>query len=190
MKRYDTFCLVLTTFVFTAVVQAADVKTDYDHQANFANYHTYSWGQVKTHDPLYVRRVKADINRDLQAKGWQLVPSGGAATVVATGSVKNEQDLETTYNNMGGGWGGGWGWGGWDSGFGGGGFGEADTTTTNQPVGHLVVDIFDSSTHKLLFRSIADDDVSNKTSKNTKNLSKDVDKMFKDFPPQAKASTN
>ena len=131
MKRYSALCLVLFISSFAAVAQAADVKTDYDHQADFTQYHTYSWGTVKTSNPLYASRVKAEINKDLQAKGWQLMPSGGAATLVATGNVKNEQELETTYDNMGGG------------------FGEANTTTTNQPVGHLVVDVFDSSNHKL-----------------------------------------
>ena len=179
--------LAVTVCTLVPMVQAADVKTDYDHSANFANYHTYSWGQVKTSNPLYVDRVKADVDRDLQAKGWQAVPSGGAATIVATGSVKNEQELETTYDSMGGGWGGGWGWGGFGSGFGGGGFGEANTTTTNQPVSHLVVDIFDSSTHKLLFRGISDNDLSNKATNNSKSLGKDIDKMFKDFPPKAKS---
>ena len=186
MKRFITVCVALVTSTFATIALASDVKTDYDHQADFAKYHTYSWGAVKTNNPLNVNRLKAEVDKDLQAKGWQSVASGGSTIIVATGSVKNEQQLETTYDDMGGGWGGGWGWGRFGGGFGGGGFGEANTTTTEQPVGHLVVDVFDSSDKKLLFRGIADNDLSTKASKNTKTLDQDLDKMFKNFPPEAK----
>ena len=173
---------------------AASVRTDYDHSANFANYKTYSWGAVTTANPLNEARVKAAVDADLQADGWQLMPLGGAATIIATGTVKNEQELETMYDGMGGGYGlgGGWGWGGgWGGGFGGGygagGFGEATTTTQNQRVGHLVVDIFTTSDHKLLFRGVADNDLGQNSSKNTKNLNKDVADILKKLPKSAKS---
>lgn len=92
------------------------------------------------------------------------------------------------YNGMGGGWGGGWGFGGFGGfggGFGMGGFGDATTTEEDQRVGHLVVDIFDASSHKLLFRGVADDDLSNNSDKNTKSLNKDISDMLKRFPPKS-----
>ncbi len=190
MNRNMLLCFALTPCISCAAAWAADVKTDFDHSVNFSQYHTYSWGPVKTSDPLNEHRVRAQVNRDLQAKGWQMVPSGGNATIVVSGNVKNEQELETMYNGMGGGmggWGGGWGWGGWGDGWGNGGFVDATTTTTQQPVGHLVLDIFATTDHKLLFRGIADGDVHNNSSKNTKTLDKDINKMFKDFPPKSKS---
>ena len=186
MNRTLIPALTVLCLAAAPLARAADVKTDYDHSANFSQYHTYSWGDVKTDDPLYVNRIKDEVNRDLQAKGWQMVPSGGSAMVFANGSVKNEQEIETYYNNLGGGWGRGFGFRGFGGGFGGGGFGEATSNTVNQPVGHLVLDIFDSSNHNLLFRGIADNDLSNKSDKNTKNLDKNIDKMFKAFPPAPK----
>jgi len=186
MNHRTTLSLAAALFFSASLAHAADVRTDYDHKANFEIYHTYSWGTVKTANPFYVDRIKQAVDKDLQAKGWRMVPQGGNATVFATGSVKNEQEVETMYNNVGGGWGGGWGWGGW-GGFGDGGLGEANSTTVQQPVGHLVLDIFDSSNHQLLFRGISNSDLSKHASKNTKNLDKDVDKMFKDFPPKGKA---
>ncbi len=186
MKRILTLSLTALCLSAAPMAHAADVKTDYDHSANFSQYHTYSWGDVKTSDPLYVSRIKDAVNKDLQAKGWQMVPSGGGAMVFANGSIKNEQEVETYYNNLGGGWGNGFGFRGFGGGFGGGGFGEATSNTVNQPIGHLVIDVFDSSNHNLLFRGISDDNLSNKADKNTKNLDKDVDKMFKNFPPQSK----
>ena len=58
-----------------------NVRTDYDHQVNFSQYHTYLWGQVKTSDPFYVGRIQQAVNSQLQAKGWQMVPSGGSVTI-------------------------------------------------------------------------------------------------------------
>jgi hypothetical protein len=183
MKHHTVLSLTAALLLSGTFSQASNVRTDYDHGANFLNHHTYSWGSVKASNPLNEDRVKAAIEKDLQAKGWQLVASGGNATVFATDNVKSEREAETMYDGIGGGWGWG-GWGGFGGGFGMGGFGEANTTEENQRVGHLVVDIFDVSSHHLLFRGVADDDLSNKASKNTKNLDKDVNDMFKKFPPK------
>lgn len=188
MKYHAVLSLTAALLFSGTLVQATNVRTDYDHGANLSSYHTYSWGLVKTSNPLNEDRVKAAVDKDLQAKGWQLMPSGGKATVFATGNVKNEQEAETMYDGMGGGWGGGWGYGGFGGfggGFGMGGFGESTTTEEDQRVGHLIVDIFDASSHHLLFRGVADDDLSNKASKNTKNLDKDINSMFKKFPPKS-----
>src|ERR1700733_3567118 len=59
---------------------AGNVRTDYDHSANFSQYNSYSWGKVKTSNPFYVTRIQQAVNQQLQAKGWQLMPSGGAVT--------------------------------------------------------------------------------------------------------------
>ncbi len=182
--RWTLALSAVVLFLFSGFAQADTIKTDYDHNANFSQIHTYSWGQVKTSDPFYVDRIKQAVDKQLQSKGWQLVPEGGQAVVFAMGNVKNEQEVETNYNGFGPGWGGGWGWGGW--GWRGGGFGDTTTSTVNQPVGSLVIDIFDSN-KKLLYRGITTRDVSNKSKKNTEALNKDIGKMFKDFPPKAKS---
>ena len=181
MKR-TTLVLAATLLASAVSASAADVRTDYDHNANFESYHTYSWGDVKTDNPLYVDRIKSAVDKDLQAKGWQLVPSGGSTTVFANGNVQNEQQVETYYNNFGGGWGRGWGFRGFGTGSG---FGEATSTTTQQPIGHLVIDVFDGTSHQLLFRGMSDNAISKNSDKNTRNLEKDVDKMFKNFPPKS-----
>jgi len=50
-------------------------------------------------------------------------------------------------------------------------------------VGTLVVDIFDKTGKNLLWRGVAQDELSDKTDKNVKKLGKASDKLFKDFPP-------
>jgi Domain of unknown function (DUF4136) len=190
MKRGLHLVLAGALLLGSSVVALGDnVRTDYDHQANFSQYHTYSWGKVQAADPFYVSRIQQAVNTQLQAKGWQVVPSGGSVTIFANDNLHNQQETQTMYDNLGGGWGGGWGagwgWGGWGWGGGwGSGVGEATTTTTNQPVSNLVIDLFDASTKKLLWRGLATEDLSSNAQKNTKALDGDVAKMFKGFPPK------
>jgi Domain of unknown function (DUF4136) len=163
-----------------------NVRTDYNHQTNFSQYHTYSWGKVQTADPFYVARIKQAVDKQLQSKGWQLTPSGGSVTVFATDNLHNQKETQTMYDGVGGGWGGGWGWGGW--GWGGGwadpGFGTATTTTNNQTVSNLVIDLFDGNSKSLLWRGLATADLSTNAAKNTSSLDNDIAKMFKGFPPK------
>jgi hypothetical protein len=169
--------LVGTMFLLAGGSSAQQVKTDYDRGANFAQYKTYSWEQVKTKDALDVDRIKSAVNAALAAKGWTQADSGGDVSIVAMEMTRNQQTLNTFYDGFGG----GWGW----RGFGGGGFGEATTTTDTYKVGTLVVDLFDTKTKKLLWRGTSTDTLSNNSEKNIKNLDKGVEKMFKKFPPEA-----
>jgi hypothetical protein len=169
------FVLMGIMFLFAGKLSAQQVKTDYDRNANFGKYKTYSWEQVKTKNPLDADRIKNDVNAVLAAKGWTQVNSGGDVSIVAMEITQNQQTLNTFYDGFGG----GWGW----RGFGGGGFGEATTSTETYKVGTLVVDLFDAKTKKLLWRGTSSDTLSNNSNKNIKNLDKGVEKMFKEFPP-------
>src|SRR3982074_410933 len=126
--------VVGTLFLFAGVSPAQQVKTDYDRTANFAQYKTYSWEQVKTKDALNVDRIKSAVNAALAARGWTQVDSGGDVSIVAMEMTQNQQTLNTFYNGFGGGWR-------WR---GAGGFGEATTTTETYKVGTLVGGLFDT----------------------------------------------
>jgi Domain of unknown function (DUF4136) len=167
-------------FLFAGKLSAQEVKTDYDRNANFAQYKTYSWEQVKTKDPLDVDRIKTAVNATLTAKGWTQVASSGDVSIIAIEMTQNQHTLNTFYDGFGGGWG-------WRR-FGGGGFGgigDATTTTDTYKVGTLVVDLFDTKTKQLLWRGSATDTLSNNSNKNIKNLDNGVQKMFKQFPPSS-----
>ena len=169
------FALIGMMFLFAVKSSAQQVKTDYDRGANFGQYKTYSWAQVKTKDALDVDRIKAAVNAALAAKGWTLVDSDADVSIVAMEITRNQQTLNTFYDGFGGGWG-------WRR-FGGGGFGEATTTTETYKVGTVVVDLFDAKTKQLIWRGASSDTLSNNSEKNIKNLDKGVEKMFKQFPP-------
>ena len=169
------FVLMGIMVLVAAKSPAQQVKSDYDRNANFAQYKTYSWEQVKTKDPLDVDRIKSAVNSALSAKGWTQVDSGGDVSIVAMEITQTQQTLNTFYNGFGGGWG-------WRR-FGGGGFGEATTTTDTYKVGTVVVDLFDTKSKQLIWRGSSSDTLSNNSDKNIKNLDKGVEKMFQHFPP-------
>ena len=152
-------------------LSAQQVKTDYDHSANFSQYKTYSWVQVKTSNSLWDSRVKADVNSALVAKGLSEVPTGGDLAVVASRTSQDQQTLNTFYDGLGG-FGGGYGWRGFGrGGFGGGGFGESTTTIETYQVGTLIVDLFDGKTKSLLWRgSASEEDLSGNSNNNIRKM--------------------
>jgi hypothetical protein len=151
---------------------AQDVKTDYDHHANFSQYHTYYWEKVQTTDPLWQSRIQDAVDHDLQAKGWQRVDNGADVAIAAVGSARNEKEYQTFYNGMGG-----WRWGG---------FGETTTTVENYRVGTLVLDFYDAHNKQLIWRGSAQEALSDKPEKNEKKLEKSVSKMLDHFPPKGR----
>jgi hypothetical protein len=172
----NRFALATLAIASLALPAAADsVKTDHDSHVNLAQLHSYCWGQVNSADPFYVSRIRDRVDYDLKARGWQQVSSGCDATVFATADVHNQQQVDTYYNNLG--WGGRF--------RGGGGYGTATSTTVNQPIGTLVVDIFTTNDKQLAWRGSAQHDLSNKSQKNVDAMNKDIDKMLKAFPPKA-----
>jgi hypothetical protein len=161
---------------------AQQVSTDYDHKANFQQYHTFSLYKLQASNQLVEQRLRDILIRDLTARGLEMVPQGGDLAITAIGSRKNQQAYNTFYQGLGGG---GYGWRGGGFGGYGGGFGNSgitNTQVTNIPVGTLVVDVYDGSKHQLLFRGVANDTLSDKEEKNSKKLEKAVDKIFDKFP--------
>ena len=154
---------------------AQHIKTDFDHQANFSQYKTYSWQEIKPANSLWDARIKNAVDAQLAAKGWTQVDSGGDVAVVAMKTSKTQRTLQTFYDGFGGGWG-------WRR-FGGGGFGDATTTEQDYKVGTLVIDLYDAKTKQLIWRGSAQDTLSDKATQNEKKLDKGVAKMFKAFPP-------
>jgi hypothetical protein len=131
---------------------------------------------VETENPLWEPRIQEAVDKELQAKGWQRVDSGGDVALAAVGATKNQQEYQTFYNGLGP----GWGWGG---------FGNTAATTTvqNYRVGTVVIDMYDARTKRLLWRGVASDTLSDKPEKNQKKLEKAVSKMFDKFPPKTNA---
>jgi hypothetical protein len=167
-----SFSVLLAMLFVSAFALAQDVKTDYNHHANFAQYHTYYWAKVVTTNPLWESRIQQAVDHALQSKGWQRVDNGGDVALTAVGSAQNQREYQTFYNGMGG-----WGWNG---------FGETVTEPVNYPVGTLVLDMYDAHNKQLIWRGVSSDTLSNNPEKNEKKLDKSVDKMLDHFPPNEK----
>jgi hypothetical protein len=159
--------------MLTAPVFANSVVVDYDHSENFTRVTTYSWSKVSTENSLWDKRVEDSIDRELTAKGWTKVPSGSDVQLVAVEKTSVHQELDTYYDGFGG------------RRFGR--MGESTTSVDSYKVGTLVVSMLDSRSNQLVWRASASSDLSGNPSKDMKNLNKDVNKMFKQFPPKAGA---
>jgi hypothetical protein len=174
---HRTAVYVLFSLAVLGTAFAQHVQTDFDHQANFTQYKTYSWQEIKPTNSLWDARIKNAVDAQLTAKGWTQVDSGGDVSIIAMKTTQTQRTLQTLYNGFGGGWG-------WRR-FGGGGFGDSTTTEEDYKVGTLVVDMYDAKTKQLIWRGSAQDTLSDKAAKNEKNLDKGVTKMFKVFPPSS-----
>jgi hypothetical protein len=175
VKRFRYLTPVIVVVIAMCRIGIAqEVHTDHDKKASFSQYKTYYWEKVQTTNPLWQQRITDAVDKDLQAKGWQKVQSGGDVALTAVGSTKTEQEYQTFYTGLGPRW--------YWRGFG------PDVTTTVQTyrVGMLVLDMYDAKTNRLIWRGTASDTLSSKPEKNENTLDKAVDKMFEKFPPEEK----
>ena len=151
---------------------AQHVTVDYDRAANFKQIKTYSWAKLHTADTITDNRVKEAIDQELAAKGWSHLSSGGDVALVVVEQTSVREQYDSLYNGFGGRrWGGG--------------MVDETTTVENYEVGTLIVSMFDGNSKQLIWRGTASGDVSDNSQKKIKNLAKVVQKMFKNFPPNA-----
>jgi hypothetical protein len=170
--RLITVCAAVF-FVAATAGFAQHVRTDFDHQANFGQYKTYSWKEIKPGASLWDSRIKNAVNAQLEAHGLAQVADGGDISIVAIKTSQTQRTLQTFYDGFGG----GWRWRGFGD------FGESTTTEQDYQEGTLVIDLYDGKTKQLIWRGSTESVLSDKAEKNEKNLDKGVAKMFKDFPP-------
>ena len=173
LLRLITVCVAVSLVVATAGF-AQHVQTDFDHQANFAQYKTYSWQEIQPGDSLSDSRIKNAVNVQLETKRLTQVADHGDIAIVAIKTSQKPKTLQTSYDGFGG----GWRWRGF------GGFGESTTIEQDYQEGTLIIEMYDG-TKQLVWRDSTESVLSDKADKNEKNLDKGVAKMFKNFPPGA-----
>lgn len=172
MKFTNLFAISLVALILTPAAFAAPVSVDYDHSINFNQPKTYSWKTVHTANSLWDKRVKGAISRELAAKGWTEVPSGGDVQIAAVEKTSVHQEYDTLYDGFGGRrWGG---------------MGESTMSLDSYKVGTLFVNMFEGP-QQLIWKATSSATLSGNPDKNEKKLDKDVHDMFKHFPPKAGA---
>ena len=138
MRLQKMLAIPLFLVALTSALFADQVSTDYDHAAQFSQLKTYSWSKVHTANSIWDERVKDAIDKQLAAKGWTQVPSGGDVSLVAIEKTAVQQQYDTFYDGFGG----------WRR-FGG--FGESTTTVDSYKVGTLIVSMFDSNSKQMIW---------------------------------------
>lgn len=178
MKRLAILVGLLT---LTACATGPTVSTDAAPGTDFSRYHTFMWGAMPdANNPLANQRIVADINAQLQAKGWTETNDTNAdVTLVAHVAKTRQATIDTFYT---GGAYAGWGW----RRFGGVGMGTAQTTVNTYDVGTLVLDMFDTKTKQAIWRGTASGTVPTSVQSANATVDAAIVKMFAGFPPGGK----
>ena len=163
-------CLLCSPLAF-----AQKTEIDFDRNADFANYHTYTWEtSPNPAKGAWNQRILDAIDQQLQAKGLKKVDANPDMWVVYSNSVRDEKQVVGVGYGLSPTWG-------WNNGT-----GPAFHNTFVSKVGTLVVEMADAKNKQALWRGSVSDTISDNTDKNIKNLDKAVAKLFKGYPPKAK----
>ena len=181
-------CLSAVLLVAISFVGAQDVRYNFDKTENFSKFKTYKWVLIKgaqTPNDIVDKQVKSSIDAQLAAKGLSKVDSDQADIFLGYQTAIGQDKQFTSYSTDWG-YGGGWYRGGWYGGMGGSSMTTGQTSTIY--TGQLVVDMYDSTNHTLVWRGVASKtlDPKAKPEKQENNLNKAVAKLFKNYPPKAK----
>ena len=192
-------------------LSAQDVHYNYARGTNFSAYKTYQWVEMPNssskadaprsngtiapppgltplprdgasgdlpafaaNDQLIGEDIKRAVDEQLAQKGLTRVESGGDLQVAYHAVVREEKGVDVN----GTAWGGrGYGW--WD--------GSVQGQTSTVPVGTLIIDLYDPSLNRLVWRGDASKtiDLKKDPNKNYRNLQKAMAKLLKNYPPQA-----
>ena len=155
--------LALATVLPFLACSSSRIQIDYDHQADFSNYSTFSWYQEEkdggpTEGPSQIvsGRIRRAIAENLGAKGFSQASLGKLGG--------------------GGGWGPYWGfgygfWPGWTT-----------TTVHTSSEGTIIIDIIDREKNQLVWRGVTTR-VLGKKSHSDEKIDQAMSRVFADFPP-------
>lgn len=172
--------------IFALGAFAQDVRYNYDRSADFSNFKTYKWVQIKGAAELgrlADQQLKAAVDAELFRKGFVKVDGDADLLVAYQAAVTQEKQFNSYTTGFGPSWGYGPGWYG-------GGFDSSMTTgqTSTIHIGTVAVDIYDAGKHDLVWRGEASKTLNTKAKpeKVDKNLQKAMAKLMKNFPPPVK----
>ena len=167
MKTKVAFCAMLLCIASTIAV-GQQVSVNYNHDASFAQYHTYAWGSNNDNqiqNSILTQVAQQDINTAMEGKGLQMVQESQNPDLILTASGGMKR--QTSYSA--------WGMRGIGGGMGG--------ISPEQSVeATLIVDLYDAKTKSLVWRGIGQNTLNNNGNKNQEMVEKAVQKMFKQWP--------
>jgi hypothetical protein len=157
--------LALAVCLAATMAVAQQVSVNYNHQANFSQYHTYAWGsnnKNQIQNSILAQVAQQDINTAMQGKGLQMVQESQNPDLilVATGGEREQ----TSYSA--------WGMRGIGGGMGG-------ISPEQNVEATMIVNLYEAKTQSLIWRGIAQDTLNNNGNKNQEMVQKAIQKMFK-----------
>ena len=167
MRMKILFC-ALAVCVVSSSAMAQQVSVNYNHEANFSQYHTYAWGsnnKNQIQNSILAQVAQQDIEAAMANKGLQKVPENQNPDVILTASGGERE--QTSWNA--------WGMRGIGGGMGG-------ISPEQNVVSTMVVSLYDTKAQELIWRGIAQDTLNNNGNKNQKEVQNAVNKMFKQWP--------
>lgn len=166
------------TAMAAAPVLAQTVTIDYDHTVNFLKFKTYTWTKLHATDPTVEDRITIALNRDMGGRYMTEVPKGGDVSITAVEATQDKQEFTTFYNSLGDF--------AWQRGWGSAGFLDSQATLNDVPVDTLIIDMYDTKTHKLLWRGTVTETAATSEDKNDQKIDKAVTLLIGKYPPKYK----
>jgi Domain of unknown function (DUF4136) len=169
MRTRFVFCAVAISLL-SSLALAQQVSVNYDHNANFSQYHTYAWGSNNTNqikNSILAQVAQQDIEAAMQQKGLQKVQESQNPDIILAASGGERE--QTSYNA--------WGMRGIGGGMGG-------ISPQENVEATMVVSLYDAKQQSLIWRGIAQNTLNNNGNKNQEMVEKAVQKMFKQWPKQ------
>lgn len=187
MKKVLLFSM-LGLLLAAAAALGQDVRYNFDKNADFSKFKTYKWVDLKDAampNDLVHKQIRDAFDAELATKGLTKVDDESANLFVGYQAGVGKEKQFTSYSSDWG-YGGGWYRGGWYGGAGG--MSTTTGSTSTIYVGQLVLDMYDSANHSLVWRGLASKTIDEKAKpdKQQKNLAKAVKKLLKNYPPAAK----
>jgi Domain of unknown function (DUF4136) len=167
MRTKFAFGAMLLCIASTIAV-GQQVSVNYDHNASFAQYHTYAWGSNNANqvrNSILAQVAQQDINTAMQGKGFQMVQESQTPDIILTASGGERE--QTSYSA--------WGMRGIGGGMGG-------ISPEQNVEATLVVSLYDAKAQSLIWRGIAQNTLNTNGNKNQEMVEKAVQKMFKQWP--------
>lgn len=176
MKKIIAIFSILSLFAFTSC-NVVSVTTDYDREANFTTYKTYSFHEKGLEklaiNDLDKRRIVAAIEQNLAIKGFTQVTTQPDLLINVLASSTKEIDVN---DNLGYG----------PYGYYGGYWGGAYPTVSEYTAGKIIIDIIDDKRNILVWQGVGSGlNLSNIDNK-AERIPKAIDEILSKFPPQKK----
>ena len=180
MKRMLLLMIALAIVAAPSVAQK--ITIDYAHDFDFSQVETFTYIETQDTDlqnTLADSRLEAAILRELKSGGAKQVDSGGDLYITYHVVTKDNTVFNTSSFGYGG-WGPGWGGYGRYGFYGyGGGMGSSTTTATTYTEGTLIIDAYEPSEKKMVWRGTGTVTLKAKPEKQAKQVDKILNKMGK-----------